>query len=579
MRLYIVNQQQTPSIRELQLSDGTNLELTDKSIIFSFDDLMCQRTSNIELPATPKNLKALDLSNDLHTNGGTCRRRLNATIVEGIVSIRGYVYVSSYNHSKKTFSVCFVGGELTRLIDIKAAGSIRNYLDDMTNTAKLVHITDAFPANFSNLPVYACVKRYSGNPNPSIDYDALINQACLTFGVSYPALHGANKLARLECGKINGIPEYSGRLVETRVQMQSPVLNASGFADRGVNPVGIAAVETLLKFHLAGMPDTTYNLYCYQALTPIEIRIDSGLDSSSSGHRGHTIQFIKGEPYTPYSTGSYFGQVVNGYNDVITGEWYQFATGDIFALVDADNVLTGGGQGYDTDAFIFDCNITIRSSVSGEDLVIGDMIRLRDNLPDVTLIDLMKYMAALEGKILYYTEANGFSFEDIHQSETRELDNIISMTEQRRTIGDMAQSNIVELNHDGVSESYQSSISYEIDNDNIDERKVLITLPYSEGDGREGKTVTVTTDNWSIYNASEDSTTRGEYCTKVVLEKNSSLENVFSAATELIVEAPMTLLEYTALHPLVRILCRNAAWMWIEKRWKEGICTLKLVKI
>ena len=71
---------------------------------------------------------------------------------------------------------------------------------------------------------------------------------------------------------------------------------------------------------------------------------------------------------------------------------------------------------------------------------------LKDNLPDVTLIDLLKTYAHIYNRLLFYdAEENKFSFFDGNFTNTPiSLDErIIKLTDVKRTIGTFAQKNKV----------------------------------------------------------------------------------------------------------------------------------------
>lgn len=557
---------------ELELSDGTALELTDKNIVFSFDDIACQRTTNINIPATPKNMKTFGLSNDFHSGGTICRQRLSAVIYEGLVAISGYLYINNYNHNSKTFNTCFVGGELTNLIAIKDAGKISDILKSVSiSSPEWSSLSAAHAANNTTLPniAYASVKRYSGDPRPSHSVNIILSRLATRFNVTIPQLTGTMARLRIEPAKVNNIPLYTGKFNEDAsggIYAQS--VNIDGLAQE--NTQIFATDSTTYLNSIFGGQSSPYTLMCVEARTPVTITV-SGLNTQGT----HSYAFIKGGTSQQYAPTQ--GIVVNGYNNVVNGGEYTFETGDIFTLVDnAQYVNTSTQKGYNAAAFDF-TNISFAIESSRE-LQVGDAVRERDNLPEMTPIELLKMCAALSGgTLLYDAETNAFSYSDLTASGTIELDDMIKVSEQVRTIGSFAQHNTVSFNHDGVRERFWLSVDYPITNENIDENSELLTMDVSEGEPSSNVLVWVKSeDSPTIYttNAADGN----QYCSRITLGRSTAMVNLFANATELTVEMPMPLLQYHALRPLVRIIWRNTAWMWREKQWKSGVCKLKLVK-
>jgi len=565
MRIFINN-------KELELSDGTALELTDKNIVFSFDDIACQRTTNINIPATPKNMKIFGLSNDFHSDGTMCRQRHSAVIYEGLVAISGYLYINNYNHNSKTFNACFVGGELTNLIAIKDAGKISDILKSVSVSAPIWQsISDAHEANESTLTSisFTCVKRYANDPRPSSLVNIILSRLATRFNVTIPQLTGTMARLRIENPAVNRIPVYSARFIESAQDVLHQTIDVSATSQDG-SQIFFADTTTYLT-NVVGGQSAAYTLTCLKARTPVTITV-SGLPTGAS----HSYAFIKGGASQQYAPTQ--GIVVNGYNNVINGGEYTFETGDIFTLVDnAFYESSSLHTGYNPSAFRFDIPITIESS---RELQIGDAVRERDNLPEMTPIDLLKMCAALSGGTLMFdAETNAFSYSNLTASGTMNLSDVTKVSEQVRTIGSFAQNNTVSFNHDGVRSQYELSVNYPITNQNIDETNELLTMDVSEGEPMVGNSALVwvrSEDSPTIYtsNASNGST----YCSRITFARSTAMANLFANATEVTIETPLTLLQYHVLRPLVRIIWRNTEWIWREKQWKNGICKLKMVK-
>jgi len=109
---------------------------------------------------------------------------------------------------------------------------------------------------------------------------------------------------------------------------------------------------------------------------------------------------------------------------------------------------------------------------------------LRDNLPDVTLIDLLKVFANIFRCGLDYDAATNtitfFNFDFVKSAATPIDDIMISEPKVERKFLNYARKNTIEFNsEDYVKEPYQ--LSYTVNSDLIDAEKTLYKVPFSEG--------------------------------------------------------------------------------------------------
>ena len=165
-----------------------------------------------------------------------------------------------------------------------------------------------------------------------------------------------------------------------------------------------------------------------------------------------------------------------------SGQEYSFKKGDYFSLVSTADYFFGQPDD-DYGQHIGTVTASVWS-VSQTEVGIGDTYYLQPNLPEVTLIDLLKTAAnLLRMGIDYDVATNTVSFYDFafDKSQAIELDSkTIEILSVDRTFLDYARRNIVDFK----SEEYvkdRLQIAYNINNDLIAEEKVLYTIPFSEG--------------------------------------------------------------------------------------------------
>lgn len=108
----------------LDLPNDAELQFTKKNILFAFDDIECERSASFSIPATAHNNKVFGLAYDEHMSGAYMRIKMNAQLQSGVVSKNGYLYLDSYDYTKRAYNAIFVTGELVGLQNLRNAGDV-----------------------------------------------------------------------------------------------------------------------------------------------------------------------------------------------------------------------------------------------------------------------------------------------------------------------------------------------------------------------------------------------------------------------------------------------------------------------
>ena len=164
---------------------------------------------------------------------------------------------------------------------------------------------------------------------------------------------------------------------------------------------------------------------------------------------------------------------------VEVGEEYTFKKGDYFTFTNwKDYFFKQPTSDYGTSIGTIGCSVW---GANQTEVGIGDTYYLQPNLPEVTLIDLLKTAAnLLRMGIDYDVTTNTVSFYNFafDKSQAIELDSrTIEILSVDRTFLDYARKNIIDFK----SEEYVSDrrqLVYSINNDLIAEEKILYTIPF-----------------------------------------------------------------------------------------------------
>ena len=212
-------------------------------------------------------------------------------------------------------------------------------------------------------------------------------------------------------------------------------------------------------------------------------------------------------------------------------------------------------------------------------------------MPDLTFYDLCKAYAAMTGRLLYYTNAEGLKFLPATYNGVagRTLDltgRIVKAGKITRTFADYAQNNIVRYADD---ESMISSEiirrNYPIYNYNIDSEKEMTVIPFSCAGSKHttgGRYVAYVRDNENMVNAKEmamQATLAEQYMYRKHIPEMALITDLCNNSTSVEVECMMPAFEFEALTGREVVRYADALWLWTSANWQKGRCKMNLQKI
>lgn len=564
----------------LDLPSNIKLQFTKKNILFAFENIEVERTTSFNVPATPNNMRIFNFSHDIHAIGLAMRERLDAELRVGIVSKRGYLYVGSYSAGQ--FECIFVTGELLGLQAIKELGNIAQYIPANLS----VDLSERpHSANEQNLPDYGIVLYHSEfisgqdtKYRPSYSISAILNQVLNGIGAQFDWSAQENDLRKRRIvipSKYNLAPPTSVTL--SRSYYQQPT-KSQPYPTIGAMSAGGSALFSVVR-----------------SSTPLMMIWDEEITDFRRGYVNELVcnQRVKitFPNNTPYSL--YLGYVsgngvtlIEGSNfesiQSLGGRTVELASGQhFFFVVPADNVRGGGtpyegwwiAQGYD-----YSVDVLVEGVQADGEAIRS--IRVKDNLPDINVVEFLKICAALSGSVLDFT-ASGLSFNRlITWGGVRELRDVISWKNLTRTFADYAQNNYIQMDSaEDVIERVQ--LNYPIDNKNIEFENVLQTIPFTEFAGEIGLYDIV---NNYIPNERDKYTLAQAYDTyaymgNAEIPANAAIQSLTTKSTAVEVSALMPLFEFEAMQQNVLLQWDNAQWVWTSATWSDGVATLQLSRI
>lgn len=553
----------------LDVPQGTKVDFKQKNILFAFDKIEAERTTSFRLPKTPTNLRAFGFSNDFHRDGQMMRVRVDAQLRMGLVVKDGYLYVNNYSYNSKDFECIFVTGELIGLQRIKELGDISQFVDSTIYTRANSGVYHANAGK--NLSFARITYRTDGDTRLSANLRDLIDMVVSSSGISVDMRKVQTLLEnyRIIAPKNKGVAEMPITFNRTFLNYpiigsQDPIrLNNFAFADTEATSDLLQLVDLTAKPVVQTKNGLYYSGYvrCFRANQDLTFTFPDDLWDRV---------FIA----TPNDTGGFdfygdYSFTKTGGNLVITGDPLAGRSVDIpynstFIFItpydyvyelDSSNVLTDGWQ-IDTNPLSVTCKIEGKAEQPS-----GAMIRLKDNVPAMNVIELMKLIAALSGTILNY---NGVSivFEDVVVRGIVEMGDEIEYGTLKRTFADYAQNNYIKFDNNTL-------LNYQIANVNIEQEKDVLSFELYAGDNGY---IDSDIDKYAILQG------RGINLESIVLPKNIHIERLLSNSTTISPRFEMNIYEYNKISQMNAIKIDNSVFVWIDSSWSNGIASFTLAR-
>lgn len=219
----------------------------------------------------------------------------------------------------------------------------------------------------------------------------------------------------------------------------------------------------------------------------------------------------------------------------------------------------------------------------------------RQNSPDMTAVDMLKTLANVSGKVLYYTDANGITFEDLLTTDFTPLDltsKLISIKTLKPRFSDYDRANIVKYKDDEMTTQQDMiSVDYESNAAMLQGEKALQTLPFScVSNSRvfvgsetgeyfdrarivDGNNKKPSADVLLTINANDTFTQR------VPLIKNPTIQQLCKEPLTIEATLHMSNYEYSQIQPFSLIHLNGVDYVWTESSWQKNTATLTLSKL
>lgn len=554
----------------LETPDGLQIQLQRVNPLFAFDSIQCERSTSFDVPSTPNNDLVFDLARVPAYYGRGMRVRYAATMEASAVTKRGYLYVTEYDGGK--YKCVFVCGELLGLQAIRDAGKLSDFMR-FTNTT--TYSTQGYRPSSAETMIWQKVEYERPTDaliRPSIQLGLLYSAVFTQLGVTHAQIPAAAASIRIIPNEIEGIQTENVTLTTT----------ARPMATDGTYPVCLEVSNSLLgdviSYSVArvsrksGATTYTGTARVYYTGQNIEITFPDDWDDNlfigrfvsgyypQEEHLLNIFQFLGDRS---------FDRDKNVTGESLRGRTVEIEQGGTFLIISKDDYIYLQESGSLTEGWAIAGGEYI-VEIEGGEMQSGAVVRLQDNLPDITAVDLLKYIAAFSGLVLNYDNANGITFDDLSFGTWGNIvaKNVIDLNKITRGFSNYAQRNTVQF-ADG------RGIVYTIENDNLEQEKDLQNLPFVQGGGVADAIYIDDKIEGDVVGTNGG----GDYLARVELSKNAGVQTLCDNSTSVQIRARMSMLEFNKLTPKTLIIYNNTRYVWTEAQYSNGVVTLKLSKI
>jgi hypothetical protein len=594
----------------LDLPTGFNLSLKYTNSCFAFDKMELNRSQEFSIPATQKNNKLFQFANNPSNNGDFIRRVYVAELYFDGGVIRGELRIIKFD-AGSGYNAIFTWGELTLLKTMKEAGNIASLLGqyNMEIQATSTEIISAYQSPFPTLFDYHnfnFIKYLNGTSSPltsNMDYSPTISLKYLCWLASW--VLGVN----VDFGNYEDICKSVG-LILAGNKRKSDVIDfeINGNARDGITITTLGDLTDYIestissyKWQNSGWSGIvlwykTQLVHTYRAKHDIKIKKKTGAGDNITIIGENEMEWVMGDrPLGNYK----FPKILQNNSGFDYSSEIKIKRGQIFTFVRVVDWSDSSFAQWWTKPF--DTNITLSDLTieyaNSQEVELNTDYPYTNNLPDVTIIDILKtYANLLHCGIDYSVETNTISFFNFNFNKVnaKKLEGkVVSLKSIDRKFSDYAQVNEVIFK----SEEYvvsKSKIVYRIDNQTLPKTKTLYTIPFSDGDIDANGNVLVKDFDLSV-NPPKKTAKQATICIASPTEGHNYLKHISKLGEYFVLPNTLYSIVMSSTTIVLSIICqpkyflsikntdtfeyRSIYYCCLSATYSNGIAELTLVKI
>lgn len=583
----------------LDLYDDAGLQFTHDNPLFSFDRLSCERTTSFKLPCTPTNDSVLSLARIPAYNGVGMRRKFSTQMQAGTVVKNGYLYVADFDG--KDYNAIFVTGEFIGLQEIRDLGNLPELLEGYyMSTYAILGETPQTPSYVINsIWANANYKHEDGLiVHPSMRLSRLYNDIVTKFGLNAQSLPASVADVRIIPSLMRNFEkdlEFKSTVTDnTQPKTTEPTTDYNTIGIPAYEFIGSEAciVDTVIMSINEGQPNRFYKVRQFKAKTDFTLYCPADWPSTRyivdlTGTHQESGQPFYGGRYFTHGTIFDTTTQITPHGTALAGRSVNFNRGDVFMFVDSrdynyfrvQDPMTGDWMynlGWQFAAIGITFNYSLHIFIEAKN---ANYVCMNPHIPNISFTEFLKIIAAMSGTVLNY-ENNQLTFDTLNTSDFTEYwidGKIITKNEVKRTFADYAQRNYIRYaNYEEYGANAQDVA--EIDNENIEQEKILQDIAFSNGVRWLGL-------NWLFVREYGEHDLVGNTVSGALVlgwcdcAVNATVKLLCQQSTQIKIKARLFLLEYMNIKSNTLICFEGSKYVWTNRSWQKDEATFTLAKI
>lgn len=609
----------------LDMPAGLNLQFQRKNILFSFDSIQVERTTNFSIPATPKNMRIFGFANSHLTSGADMRVKIPATLTYGVLTKSGVLHISKYNVKTKTFECVFLTGELEKLKRVKDAGNLSEYYYPQAVAKTSGPYADEY--SLWGEVGYAQNYPYGGEDYqtfPSYNIKKVIEGALSALGVQSRIGDFANDLrvvpSEIKRGtlvKFDSVPTAGTKKNELHLSDTIGTFPSTLGENVACNNIICTVHNYGADFPKAWRfvrDELAFNIDGFSFSHDVTLTFPDTFPSNIA-----LVRIISGGGVQPLDFVEGFLGDYRYVFDPYTGDWT--AKDGLYSLAGLSvNIPANTSVGFlrmdgnfqtkspaDFDYGHEDIALKMPEYADGMPAFSGEfemrytdekMFSLYDNLEERKITDILKDVAAIgcvlidvrDGVIILDSDFSNV----LTKSADIELRDVVSVGTLTRTFSDYAQRNTISFEQSkNVKDIDRVSLEYLVNNKNIQAEKELLTIGWSEGGSKfptdedmqrliavyPNTVEDINADVPMIASVVDYNFNFNGKMTRVGITRNPLVARLVEKSTSISVTVRMKLFDFDRIASDTVFWFDGSRWVWTDAKWSKDTATLELAKL
>lgn len=582
------DRQTSLGLLDIEKSESIAFKRTNRQ--FNWSKLETGRSTQFSVPANEHNNLVLNFANEPDEDGLFMRKLLPCQLQYSGGLVNGTLAVESYDGSSYGCVLYYGRDEnLAKMDGLRLAdcpctfkgvtwqkegqgGTVYPANDAALSSAPIACIRYRNPWIQSTSPLPANI---SWTYVPSVNVKALLLE--LLTNLNIPHALNISEHWWMIAGSMHGADSVSGTVAKTSMVSGSIA----------------AALSNYLEFDTSGMLFYRGGLFSSQYTPCWGIKAKQDIQITFPNDFPTDYELIKVDGRKVNFIGDRYRDALGLHGDPWADRTLDVKAGTVFYIVREEGLTPGSSGSYATGWVADESPYSFTFTVSRQgDIALGEAWYIQHNMPDMTLVDLLRSVANLEGKVLFYDpDGDGLTIDDQDLYTNKDLDRVVEVQDVSRFVKDWGKTRAVSVEFDSeeyIPEASRLKNVYAIENELVEGETVEV-MKWSEGlpferDGQvlvndvtlSGTSAKFAAKKWTIAKDTLLELADIPYLQRVNIGTLGASANVADMSTSVRLRIVMDLDDFMALPDGCWFQWRGSQYVWTSADWVGGFAVLTL---